>query len=63
MGMASGSDGAGAGGGAVSIITDEEVRQIAAMADRMEVDEDEIDAIVEAVQLEQYQDNIELAQE
>ena len=61
MGMASGSD--GAGGGAESNITDEEVSQIASMADRMEVDEDEIDAIVEAVQLEQYQDNIDLAQE
>ena len=61
MGMASGSD--GAGGGAESNITDEEVSQIASMADRMKVDEDKIDAIVEAVQLEQYQDNIDLAQE
>ena len=33
------------------------------MANGMEVDDDEIDAIVEAVQLEQYQNNVELAQE
>ena len=61
MGMTS--DEGMAGGGAESNLTDEQVSQIASMANGMEVDDDEIDAIVEAVQLEQYQNNVELAQE
>ena len=61
MGIASGSG--GAAGGAESNITDEQVRQIESLASRMEVDEEDIDSILEAVQLEQYENNIELAQE
>ena len=61
MGIASGSG--GAVGGAESNITDEQVRQIESLASRMEVDEEDIDSILEAVQLEQYENNIELAQE
>ena len=60
MGVASGS---GAdGGNSQANITDAEVSQISSMADRMEVDEDEIDAIVEAVQIEEYENNVNIAQ-
>ena len=62
MGVASGS---GATGGTAdsSNITDQEVNQIASLASQMEVDQDEIDAIVEAVQIQEYENNIELAQQ
>ena len=60
MGVASGS---GAdGGNSQANITDAEVSQISSMADRMEVDEDKIDAIVEAVQIEEYENNVNIAQ-
>lgn len=58
MGAASGSGADGAGGN----ITDAEVRNIASMANNLDVDDDEIDAILEAVQIEEYERNVELAQ-
>ena len=51
------------GSGAESNIADEEVRQIATMSNRMEVDDNEKNAIVEADQLEEYTMNVELAQQ
>jgi len=54
--------GSGAGSSQANV-TDEEVRQISEMAATMDVEEDEIDSIVEAVQLEEYERNVELAQD
>ena len=61
MGVGSGSGAAGSS--SQGNITEEEVRQISQMAASIEVDDDEVDAIVEAVQLEEYERNVELAQE
>ena len=61
MGVGVGS-GSGAGSSSQGNITEEEVRQISQMAAKIEVDDDEVDAIVEAVQLEEYERNVELAQ-
>lgn len=54
-----------AGAGSNVPPSDEEVRQIARLSeqDEMEVDGDEIDAIMEAEQIEEYQRNIEVATE
>ena len=61
---AAASMGVGSGAGSSQAnVTDEEVRQISEMAATMDVEEDEIDSIVEAVQLEEYERNVELAQD
>ena len=52
----------GAASGPEGNITDAEVRNIASMANNLDVDDDEIDAILEAVQIEEYERNVELAQ-
>jgi len=46
-------------------LSEEEVRQITRLSeqDEMQVDGDDIDAIMEAEQIEEYQHNIELATE
>ena len=45
MGVGSGSQPGAAASGTESNVTDDEVRQIASMADQIEMDQDEIDAI------------------